>query len=62
MPSNLNVICFVDQHNGTPGKSNFVVTAVDIISSRQQDTNIFIHIIAFYPKDTTRDNNLKKVI
>ncbi|CAI2201849.1 16225_t:CDS:2, partial [Funneliformis geosporum] len=60
MPCNLNAICFIDQHNETPGKSNFVVTAVGIISSRQQNTNIFIHIIAFYPKNTTRDNDLER--
>ncbi len=57
MPCNLNAICFIDQHNENPGKTNFVVTAVGIICSRQQNVNIFIHIIAFYPKDSTRDNN-----
>ncbi|CAI2191033.1 11093_t:CDS:2 [Funneliformis geosporum] len=60
MPCNLNVICFIDQYNETPEKFNFVVTAVGIISSRQQNTNIFIHIIAFYPKNTTRDNDLER--
>jgi hypothetical protein len=60
MPCNLNVICYIDQHSESPGKSNFVVTAVGIISSRQQNINIFIHIIAFYPKDATRDSNLER--
>ncbi|CAI2199112.1 17185_t:CDS:2, partial [Funneliformis geosporum] len=48
------------QHNETLGKSNFIVTAVSIISSRQQNTNIFIHIIVFYLKNTTRDNDLER--
>jgi len=60
MPCNLNTICYVDQHSETLGKSNFVVTAVGIVSSRQQNTNVFIHIIAFYPKDITRDCDLER--
>jgi len=60
MPCNLNTICYVDQHSETLEKSNFVVTAVGIVSSRQQNTNVFIHIIAFYPKDITRDCDLER--
>jgi hypothetical protein len=36
---------------------NFVVNAVGIVNSRQQNINIFVHIVAFYPKDTTSGNN-----
>ncbi len=60
MPCNLNAICYIDQHNETLGKSSFVVTAVGMVSSQHQNTNIFIHIIAFYPKDVTRDCDLER--
>ena len=42
--------------------SNFIVNAVGIANSRQQRINIFIHIVAFYPNDETRDNDLINVI
>ena len=60
MPCNLNTICYVDQHNENLGKTNFIVTAVGIINSYQQNINIFIHIIAFYPKDITRSSDLER--
>ena len=60
MPCNLNTICYIDQHNEIAGKSKFVVNAVGIISSRHQDTNIFIYITAFYPKDMTQDADLER--
>jgi hypothetical protein len=60
MPCNLNTICFVDQYNEIPGKTNFVVNAVGIVSSRHQNINIFVHIIAFYPRDTIKDSDLEK--
>jgi hypothetical protein len=60
MPCNLNTICYVDQHSETLGKSNFIVTAVGIINSRHQDISIFVHIVAFYPKDMTRENDLER--
>ena len=53
MPCNLSVICYIDQHNEAARKSNFVVNAVGIVNSRHQNTNIFVHIIAFYPKEIT---------
>jgi hypothetical protein len=59
MPCNLNTICFVDQYNEIPGKTNFVVNAVGIVSLRHQNINIFIHIIAFYPRDTIKDSDLE---
>src|SRR5215208_5922470 len=57
MPCNLNTICYIDQHNEIVGKSTFVVNAMGVVSSRHQKDNIFIQIIAFYPKDLTKDNN-----
>ena len=60
MPCNLNTICYVDQHSETARKSNFVVNAVGIINSRHQNINIYIHIIAFYPNNATRDNDLER--
>jgi len=59
MPCNLNAICYIDQHNETLGKSNFIVTAVGVVSSQCQN-NIFIHIIAFYPKDVTKSCDLER--
>ena len=50
MPCNLNVICFIDQYNETPGKANFVANAVGIVASRHQNINIYVHIVAFYPR------------
>ena len=44
-------------------KSNFVVTAVGVTScSLHQNTNIFILIVAFYPKDGARTGDLKRLI
>ena len=60
MPCNLSAICFIDQHNETLGKANFVVTAVGVVRSRHQNTNVFVHIIAFYPRDMTRDCDLER--
>src|SRR2546421_9889127 len=60
MPCNLNVICYIDQHNKTARSSNFVVNAVGIVNSRHQNVNIFVHITAFYPKDMTRDSSLER--
>ena len=60
MPCNLNTICFIDQHNEIAGKSKFVTNAVGIVSSRQQNINIYIHITAFYPKDVAKDNDLER--
>jgi hypothetical protein len=57
MPCNLNTICYIDQHTETARTLNFVVNAVGIVNSRQQNINIFVHIVAFYPKDTTSGNN-----
>lgn len=60
MPCNLSVICYVDQHNEIVRTSNFVVNAVGIINSRLQNTNIFVYIVAFYPKDTTKNSDLER--
>ena len=57
MPCNLNVICYIDQHTEVAKKSNFVVNAIGIVNSRHQNSNIFIHIVAFYPKDKFNDND-----
>ena len=59
MPCN-TTICYIDQHNENLGKSNFIVTAVGIIKSCHQNTNIFVHIIAFYQKDMTRSCDLER--
>ena len=40
--------------------SNFVVNAIGIVNSQHQSTNIFIHIIAFYPKDMTKHSDLER--
>ena len=60
MPCNLNVICYIDQHNEVARKSNFVVNAIGIVNSHHQDTNIFVHITAFYPKEITRNDDLER--
>lgn len=60
MPCNLNAICYIDQHSETLGKSTFVITAVGVIRSRYQNTNIFVHIIAFYSREMTRDCELER--
>ena|SRR5687767_2905303 len=60
MPCNINAICFVDQYNETPGKSNFITNAMGLVNSRHQNTNVYIHIVAFYPKDSTKDSDLEK--
>lgn len=62
MPCNLNTICYIDQHNEIARKSNFVVNVVEIVNSRHQNINIYVHIIAFYPKDITRDSDLERFI
>jgi hypothetical protein len=56
MPCNLNA---VDQHNETARTSNFVVNAVGVVNSYQQNVNIFVHIVAFYPKDS-RNSDLER--
>ncbi|GES97191.1 hypothetical protein GLOIN_2v1781008 [Rhizophagus clarus] len=58
MPCNLNAICCIDQYNKTLEKSSFI--AVGIISSQHQNINIFIHIVAFYPKDVTQNCELER--
>lgn len=59
MPCNLTVICYIDQHNEAARKSNFVVNAVGVVNSCHQNTNIFVHITAFYPKEVTRNNDIE---
>lgn len=60
MPCNLTTICYIDQHNEVARKSSFVVNAVGIVNSRHQNINIYVHIIAFYQKDVSRDNDLER--
>jgi hypothetical protein len=60
MPCNISVICFVDQYSETSGKSTFVANAVGLVNSQHQNINIYIHIVAFYPKYSTKDNDLEK--
>ena len=60
MSYNISVICFIDQYSETTGKSNFISNAVGLVNSRHQNTNVYIHIVAFYPKDSTKDSNLEK--
>jgi len=60
MPCNLNVICYVDQHSEIVRTSNFIVNAVGVVNSRHQNTNIFVHIVAFYPKDTSKHSDLER--
>ena len=60
MPCNLNTICYIDQHSKTARKSSLIVNAVGIVNTRHQNINIYIHIIAFYPKDATRENDLER--
>jgi hypothetical protein len=60
MPCNINTICYIDQHSKTVNKLNFVVNAVGIVNLRHQNINIYVHIIAFYQKDVTRDNDLER--
>ncbi|PKY46714.1 hypothetical protein RhiirA4_461656 [Rhizophagus irregularis] len=60
MYCNLNTICYIDQHNETVRKSSFVVNAMSIVNSQHQNINIYVHIIAFYPKDIIQDNVLEK--
>ncbi|CAI2163946.1 877_t:CDS:2 [Funneliformis geosporum] len=37
------------------GKSNFIANVVGLVNSRNQNMNIYIHIVAFYPKDLVKD-------
>jgi len=37
-----------------------VVNAVGVVNSRHQSTNIFDHIVAFYPKDMTKHSDLER--
>jgi len=60
MPCNISVICFVDQYSETAGKSNFIANAVGLVNSRNQNINIYVHIVAFYPKDSVKDTDLEK--
>ena len=60
MPCNLNVICYIDQHSKIVRTSNFVVNAVGVVNPRHQNTNIIVHIVAFYPKDTTKNSDLER--
>lgn len=60
MPCNLDIICYIDEYKEVARKSNFVVNAVGIVSSRHQKINIYVHIVAFYPNEEIRDNNLEK--
>ena len=56
----LDVICFIDQYSETAGKSNFIANAVSLVNSRNQNINIYVHIVAFYPKDSVKDTDLEK--
>ena len=49
MPCNISVICFIDQYSETTGKSNFI-----------SNNNIYIHIVAFYPKESVKNSDLEK--
>ncbi len=62
MPCNFNTICYIDEHNEMPTKSNFITNAMRIVNSRHQKSNVFIYIITFYPKDInmTRDSDLER--
>jgi hypothetical protein len=60
MPCNINVICFIDQYNEVPGKSNFVVNAIGVVNPQYKSDNVYIHIVSFYPIDNTRNNDLEK--
>jgi hypothetical protein len=60
MPCNLNAVCFIDQHNEIARTSNFVVNAVGVVNSYQLNANIFVHIVAFYPRDTSSDSDLER--
>jgi hypothetical protein len=60
MPCNINAICFIDQYNEMPGKSNFIANAVGLVNSQHQNTNVYVHIVAFYLKDSAKDSNLEK--
>ncbi|GBB99025.1 hypothetical protein RclHR1_00340016 [Rhizophagus clarus] len=60
MPCHLNSICYIDQHNEIARISNFVVNAIGIVNSSRQNVNIYVHIVAFYPKDTTKNSDLER--
>ena len=60
MPCNISVICFVDQCSETIGKSNFIANAVGLVNSQHQNTNVYVHIVAFYLKDSAKDSDLEK--
>jgi hypothetical protein len=60
MPCNISVICFIDQYSETTGKSNFISNAVGLVNSRSQNDNIYIHIVAFYPKELVKNSDLEK--
>jgi hypothetical protein len=61
MYCNLNTICYIDQHNETVRKSSFVVNAMSIVNSQHQNINIYVHIIAFYPKDIPNTRKISVV-
>ncbi|CAI2198558.1 7839_t:CDS:2 [Funneliformis geosporum] len=42
------------------GKYNFIANAVGLVNSRNQNMNIYIYIVAFYPKDSVKDSDLEK--
>ena len=56
MPCNISVICFIDQYSETIGKSNFISNAVGLVNSQNQNNNIYIHIVAFYPKELVKND------
>jgi len=60
MPCNLNIICYINQHSEIAKKSNFVINAIGIVNFCHQKTNIFVHIIAFYPKEKVKDSDLER--
>ena len=60
MPYNINAIYFIDQYNEMSEKSNFIANAMGLVNSWHQNTNIYIHIVAFYSKDLAKDSDLEK--
>ncbi|RHZ58635.1 hypothetical protein Glove_372g125 [Diversispora epigaea] len=60
MPTHISTICYIESRIENTSPNNFIVNAVGVTNSKDQEDRTYLQITAFYPLDKNKPSDLSK--
>ncbi|RHZ78275.1 hypothetical protein Glove_166g258 [Diversispora epigaea] len=60
MPAHISTICYIESRTENTSPNNFIVNAVGVINSKDQEDKTYLQITAFYSLDENKPCDLSK--